>query len=252
MKRKGKWLVLSAVLALVTSYLLLQLLKSNAAEQVAAIPKVKVVVAATDIGERVPLDPSMLKVIEKNADQVHGEAISSIAELDGAVTRQPIVQDEVLLKPMLAKKEWVDGSLFAMKVPAGQRAVTIANSELVGVGGLLVPGDYVDVIGSFEQKRALPNQPISKILLQNIRVLAIGQQSRLSGVTDPQGEDGKKTKEKVQPQTTVTLAVEPEQAEALVYADTFGQIRLALRSVNDKDIPPTNGVTPDNVLQRRY
>lgn len=252
MKRKGKWVILSAVLALVTSYLLLQLLKSNAAEQVAAIPKVKVVVAAADIGERRVIDPSMLKVVEKNADQVHGEAISSIEELDGAVSRQRIVKDEVLLKPMLSKKEWVDGSLFAMKVPAGMRAVAISNSELVGVGGLLVPGDYVDVIAGFEPQKVHPTKPTSKIIITNIRVLAVGQHSRLDGLPVTQDSGKQQDPQQQTPlQTTVTLAVTPEQAESLTYADLFGQIRLALRSVNDKDVPPTLGVTPDNVLHRR-
>jgi len=258
MKSKGKWLVVSIVLAFATSTLLLQLLKSNAVEQTVASPKRQVVVATAEIGERQVLEPAMLQVIEVSADAVHPHAITTLEEAVRAVTRQRIVAGEMLLEEMVVHTD--DPSRpFAMKVPVGKRAVAVANSELIGVGGLLLPGDRVDVVAAYEKNKLDGKQDMAKVVLQDIEVLAIGTKSSSiepeAPMTDSEGTKNSKTDSKKQTKellnTTITLAVTPAQAESLMFAETFGTVRLALRGVQDNAKPETTGVGNTSALQVR-
>ena len=62
----------------------------------------------------------------------------------------------------------------------GKKAVTLRTNGVVGVGGLVLPGDRVDIFVSNEAKD-LKNadgslvQPYTDLLLTNVRVLAIDQ-----------------------------------------------------------------------------
>jgi Flp pilus assembly protein CpaB len=49
-----------------------------------------------------------------------------------------------------------DQSGLAFMVPEGMRAVSVGVTEVIGSGGMIVPGDHVDVIAVFEMK--VPSQ----------------------------------------------------------------------------------------------
>jgi pilus assembly protein CpaB len=258
MKGRGKWLILSGVLAFLTSYLLLMLLKQYAMQEVSSQPKVKVVVAAQEIGERTKLSAGMLKLQEISADSVPPQAMTSLEEAVEAVTRQRIVAGQVLMQPMVTKQDVSQGGLFALKVPYGKRAVSITSNEVIAVGGMLLPGDRVDVLAGY-RKDLIPGgkqQDVVKMVLQDIEVLAIGTRSRLDEPTSTAatGTDGKaaqKQQEKEAARTTVTLAVTPAQAEALMFADANGTVRLALRGVEDREKVETPGLTNEGLIQPR-
>src|SRR5262249_33892992 len=77
----------------------------------------------------------------------------------------------------------------------------------------------------------------SKIVLQNIKVLASGSEL-------DQRENGREP-ESVK---TVTLLVTPEQAEALTLSSTEGRLRLALRSTTDQQNAVTEGANKRTLL----
>jgi Flp pilus assembly protein CpaB len=80
-------------------------------------------------------------------------------------------------------------------------------------------------------------ETISKILLQNILVLAVDQ-------TAVRNED----KAAAIP-NTVTVQVTPEQAEKLSMAQELGTLRLSLRPFGDEESVTTRGSTPKQILQ---
>ena len=88
-----------------------------------------------------------------------------------------------------------------------------------------------------ETRTALDNEAakVSKIILQNIRVLAVGEH------LSTQGREPVKVK-------VVTLAVTPEQSERLALGSVYGQIQLTIRSRVDQTQAATAGVTPLNLL----
>ena len=81
----------------------------------------------------------------------------------------------------------------------------------------------VDVILTrrMRSKNSTGEEFVSDTLLQNVRVLAIGQTL--------ESKDGKKTVEG----TTTTLELTPAQSEQLMMAKSMGELSLSLRSLAD-------------------
>jgi pilus assembly protein CpaB len=120
-------------------------------------------------------------------------------------------------------------------VPPGHRAVTVAVNEVAGVAGFITPGNKVDVVLTTPLP-GNPNETISKIVLQNVPVLATGQIAQ-------EQKDGKPI---VVP--TVTLDLAPEDSENLVLAANKGPLQLLLRNYSDTTEVEGKGATIRKVL----
>jgi len=120
-------------------------------------------------------------------------------------------------------------------VPPGHRAVTVAVNEVAGVAGFLTPNNKVDVVLTTPIPGS-PNETISKIVLQNVPILATGQIAQ-------EQKDGKPV---VVP--TVTLDLIPDDAEKLVLAASKGSLQLLLRNFSDASPAAARGATIGKVL----
>jgi pilus assembly protein CpaB len=111
--------------------------------------------------------------------------------------------------------------------------MTVGVDQVAGVAGFLNPGNIVDVVLT-----VLPpgsTLSLSKIVLQNVPVLAIGQIV-----------EQKEGKPVVVP--TVTVDVTPEDTEKLAVASTQGKLQLVLRRLGDKEVAKTTGATVTKVI----
>jgi Flp pilus assembly protein CpaB len=100
------------------------------------------------------------------------------------------------------------------------RAVSIPVDKVKGVSGMILPGDRVDVI-AIPPAPSGQSPPKAVTIFRGIRVLAVG--SSLENASATPGPDE-------QSATTVTLEVNPKQADVLAWADQNANLRLALRS----------------------
>jgi pilus assembly protein CpaB len=134
---------------------------------------------------------------------------------------------EPILEAKLAPKG-VPAGLTAL-IPPEKRAMTVKVDEASGVAGFLNPDNRVDVVASFgDGSNKL--EYVSKVVLQNLKVLGTGQKIE----TAPGG--------KPQVVPTVTLEVSPEEAEKLALAANEGHIRLILRGQKDQRLTQTTGI----------
>jgi len=165
--------------------------------------------------------------------------ISDKSKIVGRLTKERIIKDELILPDRLYNDEKTN---MAFIIPAGKRAVTIGVNEVIEVGDFLIPGDYVDVIATFDEANVeiggskIYYPKYTKIILQNIQVLGVGQNMQVL-----------KEKDKDLP-ASVTLAVTPGEAERLVLADESGVLRLALKPAADNSTIQTNGVIKDDMV----
>jgi pilus assembly protein CpaB len=106
-------------------------------------------------------------------------------------------------------------SLAALVGP-GMRAVAITVDEARGVAGFVRTGDRVDVILTRSASGNEPNSSFADVLLQDVKVLAIGQLY-------------KERQEHATVVKTVTVEVSTEQAQKLVLAQGVGTLSLVLR-----------------------
>src|SRR5262249_41374690 len=89
------------------------------------------------------------------AAAIHPSAFRSAADAIGKVARVAVTRDEQLLSTKVYLQNADSG--LAFMVPDGMRAVAVGVSEQIGSGGMIVPGDHVDVIGVFEMKVPAPS-----------------------------------------------------------------------------------------------
>src|SRR5439155_19066219 len=97
------------------------------------------------------------------------------ATLDGRVTALALVKGEPLVESRLTKSG--TGLGMAAVIPATMRAMTVRVNEVIGVGGFVHPGDIVDVLTtmSVQARENGPSEFRSKIVLQDIKVMAVGE-----------------------------------------------------------------------------
>jgi pilus assembly protein CpaB len=156
----------------------------------------------------------------------------------GRVAITPIGVRETITSMKLAP-DGTGGGLPAV-IPAGYRAMTVKVDDVVGVSGFVMPGSYVDVVAVItpqNQQGAEAQGPISKIVLQHIKVLASGAK-----IDSPENQR-EPTSVKA-----VTLMVTPEQAEKLVLAANEGKLQLVMRNYSDQEETETKGANKNTLL----
>lgn len=115
------------------------------------------------------------------------------------------------------------------QISAGHRAVAIKVDEVIGTGGFLKPGDYVDVIFTTRASKETLNRSMSRRVLKNVRLLAFG--ASLDGEREPlSGEDGKSKsnndKDSGKRSKSAVLEVELDDVNRLILAERSGDLRL--------------------------
>ena len=225
--------VIAVLLALLASIGVYRYLseKGRLAED-ARLQTVGIVVAMVELPVGAQINANQIAVTAWPKDLSPVGAFSSPEPVVGRVARRDFQRGEPIVEAKLVPVD-KRGGLLSLIVPEGNRAFTIRVNEVVGVGGFIVPDTRVDVIvtmippGSKDQ--------ISKIVLENIHVLAAGQ--------IVEQKDNK-------PITvnTVTLSLTPEESEKLALAGTTGTIQLVLRNFMDVDNVVTLGATKARLL----
>ena len=187
--------------------------------------------AGTMINEEF-LKKGMLKASPWPKASVPAGAFSSPEQLVGKTNRVKILANEPILESRLAG----EGAGLTVRLEAGKRAMAVRVDEIIGVSGFIVPDDRVDVIVTATPPGAnKQDDRISKIVLQNKRVLSVAQST--------EQKDGKP-----QVARSITLEVAPDEAEKLSLASQEGSVVLALRGVGDDSEAKTQGSNKRDLL----
>jgi len=195
-----------------------------------------VVVAKQEIplGEKITAEHLTLAPIPNGS--VPEGVFRSIDQVVGRVAIMPIGVRETITPNKLAPAG-VGAGLSAV-IPEGFRAMTVKVDDVVGVSGFIMPGSFVDVVAIIVPLQGADGKgPISKIVLQNIKVLASGTK-----IDSPENQR--------QPSDVkaVTLQVTPEQAEKLVLASMEGKLQLVMRNYSDQEDTRTTGANKTSLL----
>lgn len=147
----------------------------------------------------------------------------------GAVMRRSFAAGEpIIAGQIVAPGE--RGFLAAVLSP-GTRAVAVAVDAVSATGGLIWPGDRVDLIltQNFEAEQGRSTRKaVGETVLGNLRVIAIDQQL---GEAPTAPTSPSRTTPEARVPRTVTLEVAAQQGEAVAVAASIGKLSLALRSL---------------------
>ena len=240
------FLVLAVVVALIAAVLVFAALSGGGGgdESGSLAATVPVVVAAQEIPAGTRLTEEMLKVAPVSPETLLQGTSATAPALVGYVARYPVATGEqiTLNKVGLDSEDEVGLSFI---IPPGQRAIAASVTQVSSVGGLLLPGDRVDVIVVF---RAIDEVIAEKVvtLFQNVEVLAVAQTAQEAVPPSQSAEEGEAASAEPlaqrpqdavpQPQaTTVTLALTPEQTQLLALVQEKGNVWLSLRPFGEEN-----------------
>lgn len=197
-----------------------------------------VVVAKVEIpvGERIIAEHLSVVQFPKNVTP-EGTFQKIDDKIVGRVALLRIAPREPLTESRLAPIGSAGG--LSSVIPEGYRAMTVKVDDVVGVSGFILPGTLVDIVVVIQPPKGSGQQEdmVSKIVLQNIKVLASGQ-----NIDKPKNEkEGQRVK-------AVTLQVTPEQAEKLALASNEGRLQLVMRNSVDQGDEVTPGANKKSLL----
>ncbi len=198
--------------------------------QAEAVP---VAVAADNLPWGTQIKPEMVKSLPYLKESLPSGYFANVSDLTGRVLIAPLRANDTISEHHLAPKDVKTGGVAAV-LKEGRRAVSVKGDKVIGLAGLINPGNRVDVLVTIEDPQKKEDR--TKIILENVPVLATGTQIQKNEKGEPAPVD------------VYTLEVTPEEAERLSLAGTEGKLQLALRSVLDSQTVLTKGVNVPQML----
>lgn len=228
--------IVVALGATVMIYRWLQSRASGPAPVVVTEPeaKDKVAIAAIDLAWGTKLTPEMIKLVSYPSQALPVGHFADVKSLEGRVLVAPLKQNESIIESKLAPTSVTTGGVAAV-VTEGMRAIAVAGDKVLGLAGFIQPGNHVDVLVTIKNP-SNEKEHVTKVVLENIKVLATGTQVQNAA-------DGKPA-----PVDVFTLEVTPEDGERLSLAANQGKLHFALRNVVDKQVVYTMGVNTAEAL----
>jgi pilus assembly protein CpaB len=228
-------LVLALITGLTAGYLALGQVRQGALPGAAIQERgqVRLAIAARDLPVGAVLTRNDIRLVDWPGEVLPLGYSGSADELVGRGLLVGVSANEPLLSEKIADRD--GGGGMPILIPAGMRAVSVRVDEVVQVAGFVTAGTRVDVLVTLNQ--GSDASTTTRLILQNVRVLAAGQKVE-------RDRDGSPFTVSV-----ITLLVSPTDAERLTLAATQGRIQLALRSMLDMAETSTSGVRLSGLIQ---
>jgi pilus assembly protein CpaB len=193
------------------------------------------VVAKVAIPVGTKIIPEQVTLVPFSKESTPDGVFDSVEKMVGRVAVVNIAPREPVTESRLAPIGTAGG--LSAVIPEGYRAMTVKVDDVVGISGFIMPGTLVDVVVVITPNDTSNQDPISKIVLQSIKVLANGQ-----NIDKPESEREPNSVK------AVTLLVTPEQAEKLALASSEGKLQLVMRNSIDEGDEQTSGVNKRGLL----
>ena len=232
--------VLALVIALTVTVLIYNWMKhkSNVPVVSRVVPedRGKIVLAGDDLSWGTKISADMVKTAPIAKEYAPAGNFSNPSELVGRVLVTPVKQNEPIIESKLAPMDVTTGGVSAV-VHEGMRALAVAGDKVIGLAGLIQPGNFVDILVTV-QDPLNDKLHLTKIVLENIRVLATGT------MIDNKGDNTKPA-----PVDVFTVEVTPQEGQELSLASSQGKLHFALRNVTDKNPALTLASTVPELLE---
>jgi pilus assembly protein CpaB len=257
LNRSRLFIVAGVVLALVAFMAVLAFSSPAQAPAPAAPTTAKVVVATTDIALGTAVTADMLTTEDRPMAETT-DSYTDPAQVVGSVARSAITHGTVVHSASFQSQTTNGAAAVAAALKPGLRAIAVPLDKVASVAYLIQPGDWVDVLIAMENNDELNpvvqqstgdlpyvklndylNSTSVKVIVQNVQVMATAElptpQPTNQVVTAPVGD----------PNFVAVLAVSPQQAELIRFAELDGNVSVVLRSPGDVNATEvaTNGVT---------
>ena len=238
MKNTGKRLILvSLILAVVSSIFIFIYLQSLKTPKI-AVKERTILVATETIAPRTVISKKMVKEIKVPDNAIFKDNIVETSNIVGKYSKEIILKDEGFRKDKLINEL---NNELSFKIEGNNRGISINVNGSTGVSDLIKQGDFVDIIVYLTEKKdgqKIIRPDLSRILLQNIQVLAIDKSLNRDG----------EQRVAVPTNYLVTLSVPFFDIEKLTLAEDIGTLKLVLRPLIPDYIQKTEGATWQDLI----
>lgn len=234
-------LLLSLVLGLLAAFLVFVYVRGLERQLYEEVDMQNVVVAREQIAAGTAIDERVIRRVPIPRKYRQPNTFPAPEDVAGRVAVVPIPAGAQISGSMLAD---AGAEALSFEVPRGRRAVAITVTDDTGVGGLIRPGNFVDIVGTFEFGRPIGSQngrvqyaderTEVRTMMQNVFVVAVNKELRRERLaSETAGSGGAEAPSRERTLRTVTLLVEPSRVQELILAQEVGDLTLSLRSSLD-------------------
>jgi pilus assembly protein CpaB len=229
MKSRGIVLVVAVVFAAVAAGAVFMYVRGIEEESRAEGVRVPVVVSKEDIAPGTKLNPLLSSGMFVSAEfprtvLIRG-VVTSLQQLQGQETSSPILAGEQISVARLRGEAEFGGGVLG--IPPRHKALTIPLETHRAVGSALRTGDHVSVYATFQEVgQATPTKDVPGVtvtLVPDVQVLQVSAPSSGGLGTSAQGSSS----------LLVTMALEPQDAQRVIFAMERGQVWLGLLPPNE-------------------
>lgn len=228
-------LLLSLLLGLLAVFLVFVYVRGLERQLYEEVDMQNVIVTRENIAAGTAIEERAIARIAVPRKYRQPQTFPALEEVAGRVAVVPIPEGTQISGGMLAD---AGAEALSFEVPRGRRAVAITISDETGVGGLVRPGNFVDIVGTFEFGRPVgyeqgriryaDERTEVRTMMQNVFVVAVNRELRRERIQ----EETSGAPPPAQPRSlrTVTVLVEPQRVQELILAQEVGDLTLSLRS----------------------
>lgn len=218
MKSKSFMLmILSLGFGLIAAIGISQVLGRNQANATPVIKMGSVVVAADHLDSKTFLTEENVKIENWPANIIPEDAVTTIDEITDMAINTRLSKGMPIVKSTITNK----AKMGTLAIPDGFKVVAIKVSAEELIGGLLEPGDKVDVIGLFKLTgRDNTRKTTARTFLKALRVFSVNNKMTAS---DNRAESGSSSS------AIVSLLVTEKQSEEIYFVQRTGSLKLVLR-----------------------
>jgi pilus assembly protein CpaB len=208
----------------------------------------------------------MLEVRLVPEDAVGLDSFANTDQVLGKITRFPIAANEQILPSKLvtvpagSSAAATASRSLAYTIPSGMRGFAVKASPVMNGGGLVLPGDYVDIMVIYSVEFQVGGEReeyenfLVQTIFQNIEVLAVSQtvvDHVVEATPSANGQRPRNSEARPDPEAgTVTLALTPEQAQRLYLAEANGSLRFSVRPYGESEERPIEFSTEVDLYPR--
>ncbi len=222
-------LVLALGCGLIASIGITQVMANRKGEEEPSdMETVYVVKADVNLGDT--LSEEDLKLEEWPVSQIPPGTLFTQDEIVGRRARIRIGEGTLILDSYLLKRGEAETTAASL-IETGDRVITVKVGCETGGADMILPGDSVDVLAVMKLKSLETRETttVTRTFLQNIKVFAVNDEYGLSA--DAEG------KRKIVART-LSLIVDPQEAQLVATATAVGEIRVVMRSPDDEGEAP--------------
>ncbi len=160
--------------------------------------------------------------------------VSNIDDLVGAAANTRIYPGEQIVTDKFGET----GDASVLPIPDGKLAISVQLTDTSRVAGFIKAGSRVAI---FLSGSTPAGSTFTRLLLPDATVIAVGS-------TTPAATEEEAALAEALPSTLLTLALDQDQAERIMFATTNGELSFALRN-SESTVKLGSGVTSDNLFE---